>query len=200
MPHLNVLANTNERYSSVLAAAARLIADEGFERASIRAISRAAALSQAGVYHYFSCKEDILYQIQKNTFTALRNSLAARLDDSMSSQERLRVSIGNHLEFFIAHINELKVCTFEHQKLTGDYYQRILTVRRDYFRIVNKIVGEVLEENGDCKADSKRLTLYIFGSLNWIHMWYDTSRRTDVDIIVDEISNMVLFGIAGRGK
>lgn len=182
--------------------AARLIARDGFERASIRAIAENSKLSQAGLYYYFSSKEDLLYQLQKHTFTALRNSLAARLDPQLSPEQRLKVLISNHLEFFTAHMNELRVCAFEYQKLIGKFYEEIQLIRRDYFRIAHNIIEEVLDKNWGSspgRPDSRRLTMYVFGTLNWIHMWLDTERRTDLDTMAGEIANMVLYGIAAQG-
>lgn len=204
--HLRILPNSSERserYDEVLAVAARLIARDGFERASIRAIAQEAKLSQAGLYHYFASKEDLLYQVQKYTFTALRNALACRLNPDDSPENKLKTLISNHLEFFTAHMDELRVCAFEYQKLLGKFYDEIQLIRRDYFRIAHDIVVEVLEKNWSGKADrpdSRRLTMYIFGTINWIHMWLDTERRTDLDAMAEEISNMVLYGIAGKGE
>lgn len=203
LSQLKILPSTNERYDEVLSVAARLIARDGFERASIRAMAHEAKLSQAGLYHYFASKEDLLFQVQKHTFTALRNSLAARLDATMPPVERFKTLIANHLEFFIAHMDELRVCAFEHQRLTGKFYDQVLVIRRDYFRLAHNIVKDVLEANKgsmDTRPDSKRVTMYLFGALNWIHMWFNTQRRTDVDVIAQEIAAMVLFGIASKGE
>ena len=202
--HLSkVLPGTNDRFDEVLTVAARLIAKDGFEKASIRSIAQESKLSQAGLYYYFSSKEDLLYQLQKHTFTALRNALAARLDADLSPEERLRLLISNHLEFFSAHMDELRVCTFEYQKLEGKLYKEVQVIRRDYFRLAHNIVSEVLDKKWGTKPgrpDSRRLTLYIFGTVNWIHMWFDTERRSDPAVIAEEIAGMVLHGIADGGK
>ncbi|MCC7528177.1 MAG: TetR family transcriptional regulator [Candidatus Melainabacteria bacterium] len=198
-PQHKILPSTNERYDEVLSVAARLIARDGFEKASIRAIAENSKLSQAGLYYYFSSKEDLLYQLQKHTFTALRNSLAARLDPELSPEQRLKLLISNHLEFFTKHMNELRVCAFEFQKLIGKYYEDVQVIRRDYFRIAHTIINEILDKKwGDSlrRPDSRRLTMYLFGTLNWIHMWLDTDRATDLDTMAEEIADMVLYGIA----
>lgn len=201
LSQLKILPSAKERLDEVLTVAARLIARDGFERASVRAIAQEANLSQAGLYHYFTSKEDLLFQVQKHTFTALRNSLAARLDASVPAIERFRILIENHLEFFIAHMDELRVCAFEHQKLTGKYYDQVLVIRRDYFRIAHNIVREIVESKKgsiDNYPDSRRVTMYFFGALNWIHMWFDARRKAEVDILAQELADMVLFGIANR--
>lgn len=195
---LDTKAELTERFEGLLAVAARLIARDGFERASIRAIAREASLSQAGLYHYVESKEELLFLIQKHTFTALRNSLAARLDPDASPIERLRLMIRSHLEFFVAHMDELRVCAFDYNRLSGDQFEQILPIREDYFRIAHSIVRDVLDECDNTHLDSKRATLYLFGSLNWIHMWFDTERQTNIELITEEVTRMTLWGIRDK--
>ncbi len=197
--HIKSDVNTTDRLVEVLEIATRLIARHGFEKASIRTIAREANMSQAGLYHYFSSKEYLLYMIQKYTFTTLRNALAARLDPDSSPKERLEMAIRNHLDFFITHMDALRVCAFEYYKLTGEHFEEVNTIREDYFRIVHSVVKEVLEEQADAPSaaplNSKRATLYIFGSLNWIHLWFDTERPTNVDSMVEELTGLMLSGL-----
>lgn len=201
---LRLMPEASERLGDVLSVAARLIAREGFERASIRAISEEADLSQAGLYHYFRGKEHLLYLIQKHTFAALRNLLAARLDVNAAPIDRFKIMIRNHLEFFIAHMDELRVCAFEYKKLTGKYYDEVKEIRKDYFRISHQIIKEIIKDNPDfdqSQISTKRITLYIFGALNWIHMWMDTNRNTDIiSEMTEELSDMILYGISKRKK
>ncbi len=44
--------------------AAELFAEKGFENTTTRDISKAAGMSDAGVYYYFDSKELLLYQIK----------------------------------------------------------------------------------------------------------------------------------------
>ena len=73
------MPEATDRLDQVVTAAARMIARDGFEKASIRAIAETANLSQAGLYHYFRGKEHLLYLIQKHTFSALRKSGRAHI-------------------------------------------------------------------------------------------------------------------------
>jgi len=54
----------DERLNHVLRAATDVIADVGYEKASMRAVARAADVSLAGLYHYFDSKEKMLFLIQ----------------------------------------------------------------------------------------------------------------------------------------
>jgi len=136
-----------DRLVEVIEIATRLIAKNGFDSASVRMIARECNLSQAGLYHYFTSKEELLYLIQKHTFTSLRNTVAARIDPSASPRARLESVIRGHLEFFLTHMDALRVCAFEYNKLTGEHFDEVGLIQEDYFRIVHEIVADVLQEN-----------------------------------------------------
>lgn len=192
--------DSKDRLIEVLEIATRLIAKNGFDAASVRMIARESNLSQAGLYHYFTSKEELLYLIQKHTFTSLRNSVAARLNPSASPGARLEAVIRGHLEFFVTHMDALRVCAFEYNKLTGEHFDEVGLIREDYFRIVHEIVADVLSGNESAASarplNSKRATLYIFGSLNWIHMWFDSERPVDLDTMANELIGMALGGLS----
>jgi TetR/AcrR family transcriptional regulator len=198
-PRLGTGTDSSDRLEEVFQVATKLIARDGFEKASMRAIAGEIGMSQAGLYHYFKSKDELLYLIQKHTFTTLRNSLAARLDPNSPPKERLRVMIHNHLEFFLVQMDALRVCAYELNKLGSKHYEEVQAIRQDYFRIAHSIVGEVLsEQNRSSVLGEKRTTLFIFGALNWIHMWFDTERPLEIESISEELSEMVLHGLTGK--
>jgi len=64
-------ATYDERVNRILKAATETIASVGYERATMRAVARAAGVSLAGLYHYFPSKERMLFLIQYRTFNGL---------------------------------------------------------------------------------------------------------------------------------
>jgi len=69
----------DERLNHILEAATEVIARDGYEKASMRAIAAAAGVSIAGLYHYFDGKERMLFLIEFRTFSALLNTLREKL-------------------------------------------------------------------------------------------------------------------------
>ena len=61
-------ASTQKKLDELLMRAASLIARKGFEATSMRDLAKAIDSSLAGLYHYFSSKEDLLFQLQYRTF------------------------------------------------------------------------------------------------------------------------------------
>lgn len=81
----------------ILAAAAQLFADKGFDAVSMNAVAAAAGVSKANVFHHFTSKQALYLAVLK---TACSESTAA-LDEMRSTSgpfaERLRFFIRQHL-------------------------------------------------------------------------------------------------------
>jgi TetR/AcrR family transcriptional regulator len=197
-----VSPRSGEKLERLLAAAATLMADQGYSQTSIRNVARATGFSLAGMYYYFENKEDLLFQIQHRTFAALLTEQEQVAKDKVVPEEKLRRLVQNHLSYFTHHFNELKVCTFELQKLQGERYREIEGLRRRYFRCQARVVAEVLGVTAGL-ADSERTvrhyTLFIFGMLNWIFMWYDANRDEPVDQLGEEMMKLIMNGLRGTG-
>jgi AcrR family transcriptional regulator len=190
---------TRQKADSLLKAAAALIAEKGFEATSLREVGRLFEVILGGMYYYFESKDDLLFQIQQRTFESLLEAQERSLTEPGTAVERLRRVLVGHLAFFERHPNEMKICTYELESLKGERYDRVLAVRRRYFRLVADIVAELLGGKPKAKeARSRHLTLFIFGMLNWAFMWYRGSRDGSVESLGEEMLDLVLNGISTK--
>jgi len=195
-------ASTQKKLDELLMKAASLIARKGFEATSMRDLAKAIDASLAGLYHYFSSKEDLLFQLQYRTFGSLLEQQQAVAAEPGTPEERFARLITGHLQFYSRHRNELKACTFELESLTGKPYETVEAIRRRYYRLMTSVVADVIDgpsSNGKETRKSRHATLFIFGMLNWIFMWYEPSRHGTVEQIGQEMRELVLDGLR-RGK
>ena len=196
---------TQVKVDQLLGTAAALIAEKGYEAASMRDVSRAAGgVSLAGLYHYFASKEDLLYQLQYRTFGALLSGQEQIAAQPGTAEERFRRLVIGHLKFFAGHRNELKACTYELESLSGEPYHAVEGLRRRYYRLMTSVIAELAEGTAAApeSRESRHAALFIFGMLNWIFMWYDQARHGTVEEIGEEMLDLVLNGLrrSGRGR
>jgi AcrR family transcriptional regulator len=182
----------------IVAAAARVIAREGYGQSTIRGVAREAGMSLAGLYHYFASKEELLYLIQFHTFDVIVARLTERLAEVTEPRERLRVMVANHLEHFLARMNELKVCASEMDSLSGEYYEDVRTLRQRYLKVTLEIVDTIGARAGGSRVDPWLATLYLFGMLNWIYMWYPAAEGMTVGMLTDQVMSLFLDGFLPR--
>lgn len=169
------LRRFSARRERVLAAAARVFARHGYDRASMRQVAAADGGSLSGLYHYASCKEEMLYRIQQGAFQALIDSLRPRLARARSPEEALREAVDNHLAYFLDNMDALKVCAQELDTLSGRFYAQVLDLRRAYFRLVHGIV----ERLAGPQVDPWLATANLFGMLNWFYQWHHRALKRE---------------------
>jgi len=191
---------TEDKLEKLLTVAAALMAKQGYDQTTIRDVGRETGFSLAGMYYYFKGKEDLLAQIQKRTFASLLCEQERVVNDGGSPEEQFRHLVRNHLSFFTRHMNELKVCTFELESVKGEPYDEIERIRRSYFKLTADAVGGLVGQTGK-KTDRERrirhITLFVFGMLNWVFMWFEDDRDNPVDHLADDMVDLVLTGVSG---
>jgi TetR/AcrR family transcriptional regulator len=197
-PRGRARAATQRKLDHLLARAAALIAEKGFEATAIREVGREVGSSLAGMYYYFESKEELLYRIQQGTFASLLDAQEEIASRPGTPEERFRRLLRGHLAFFGSHPNEMKVCTYEIESLKGERFHALETLRRRYYRLMADVVGELMNGAGRGRAESARsrhVTLFIFGMLNWVFMWHDPPRDRPVEELGEEMLDLVLNGL-----
>ena len=85
---------------NIIEGALRVFGEKGYEDTTISAISKAANISDATVYEYFSSKEDVLFSISE-LYTARENERIRSISHYIHSpKEKIRVIIQAYLEFY----------------------------------------------------------------------------------------------------
>ncbi len=189
----------DRRLSKLLHHAAHIFCEKGYEGASMRDLSRAAGMSLAGLYHYFESKEDLLYLIQKHSFKTIIALLQERLKESSDAEERVRIFIENHLEYFLANKEAMKVLTHEDETLKNGRGAEIRAIKREYYKICLDLLEDLRREKG-LQFSGRLAVLGLFGMINWIYTWHNPRVDLDAGAMAEEMSNLFLRGVLNVGR
>lgn len=191
-------ASYDERLNRILEAATQIIAEMGYQRASMRVVARVTGVSLAGLYHYFANKERMLFLIQYRAFNALVNNLREKLLGVDDPVEQIRVMVRTHVGYFAANMAALKVCSHELDSLSGQSYEETLRIRRDYYLLVRGIVDRLLDAQATGGGmDPHVATMSLFGMLNWLYRWYDPKRGRSPATVAQQLAAEFLHGLRG---
>jgi TetR/AcrR family transcriptional regulator, cholesterol catabolism regulator len=189
----------DRRLAKVLHHAARIFCEKGYAGASMRDLSRAAGMSLAGLYHYFDSKEELLYLIQKHTFQTIIERAEERLKNTKGAEQRVRVFIENHLEYFLANKDAMKVLTHEDETLKNGRGAEIRSIKREYYRICLELLEDLRREKG-LQFSGRIAVLGLFGMINWIYTWHNPRVDLNAQELAEEMSNLFLCGVLHPGK
>ena len=191
-------ARYDKRLAQILRVAARLMAKQGYEKTSVRQVAKQAKVALSGLYYYMAGKEDLLFLIQFHTFDSLVRILKEQLAVCESPEEALRAVISTHLDHFLVHMDELKVCARELDTLSGKLHRKVLLLRRDYFAMTLSVVRELAERNGS-RLDPEIATFSLFGALNWMYQWYSPKREVSADQLEKQLTRLFLNALGSDG-
>jgi AcrR family transcriptional regulator len=190
-------ARFRRRLAEVLDHATEVFCEKGYEGASMRDLSRASGMSLAGLYHYFESKERLLYLIQKHTFTTILEKLKRRLNDSVDPEQRVRVFIENHLEYFLDNQQSMKVLSHEDEALKNGFGSEIDAIKREYYRICLGLLEALKRERG-LDFDARTAVMSLFGMINWIYTWYNPRVDGNARELAQRMGNIFLSGVTSK--
>jgi AcrR family transcriptional regulator len=184
----------DRRLAHILVHATNVFFDKGYAAASMRDLSRASGVSLSGLYYYFESKEELLYLIQKHTFSTIVDRLRQRLDEVTDPADRIRMFILNHLEYFLANQKAMKVLSHEDDVLTNGFGSEIAAIKREYYRICIELLDAYKLARG-LEFSSRTAVLSLFGMMNWIYTWYNPRVDGDAAELAREMGDIFLQGI-----
>jgi AcrR family transcriptional regulator len=189
----------DQRLAEILVHATDVFCKKGYEGASMRDLSRASGMSLAGLYYYFESKERLLFLIQKHTFSTIVQRLKVRLEGVDDPEERIRIFVLNHLEYFLSNQAAMKVLSHEAEVLKNGFASELAAIKREYYRICLGLLDDLKRERG-LELSSRIAVLSLFGMMNWIYTWHNPRVDADAEDIAREMGDIFLRGVLPGSK
>jgi len=190
----------DEKLRQILKTSAKIFAEKGFHRTSVRDIARATRMSLAGLYYYFTTKEELLYLIQEHCFLTLLQRWEQASKANTDVRARIGIFAENHLSFFWHNMHEMKVMAHEDESLTGEFQDKILVLKRRYVKVLMGLIEELRKQEGGGEVDLRVATFSLFGMMNWIYTWYQAKRDLPLPALIEQMLRIFFFGVLRAGK
>jgi AcrR family transcriptional regulator len=189
--------------SSILAAAASILARHGYHGTSMRDLAKATGRGLSSLYTYFPSKEALLFALQMRAFETLLDSADAAVASVRTSDQRLYAFVLNHVRYFTAHDDVMRVLMQEAKVLPARQRKQVRALKERYYSLAESLVeGMVSRSPSDrgrpSRADGievERLTYGLFGMLNWVWAWYEQDRHGDARAVARTIHAMATRGL-----
>jgi AcrR family transcriptional regulator len=123
------------RREALLAAAARLFAERGFERVTLEEIGGAAGISGPAVYRHFAGKQAVLAAILLDASTGLLDGGRDVVSREPSADAALRSLVAFHVDFAVANAATIRVQDRDLDSLTDPDRRRVRTLQRTYVEL-----------------------------------------------------------------
>lgn len=187
-------ADYGDRREAILDAAARLYGDSGVLGSSIADLAQACGMSKSLLYHYFSSKEDILFEIMAGHIEALRQ-VAEDVADEPDPVRRLSRLTHGFMTLYADASDRHKVLINDLDKLPPERRATIVAIERELLDAVDRIIAEHAPHLAGDKPRRRALTMLYFGMINWTPNWFHADGPLSPDDMADMVVGLFLNGI-----
>ena len=181
---------------AVLATAARLFQEKGFENCTLSDIAEALEVTKPTIYYYGKSKELLLVEILNYATEAMVSAFQRASELESTGLEKLRAAMHDHAEIRLS--DSGRCLPLVREAIMSPENRAALTERgRRAKTYIYKIFDDGFADGTIREGD--RLFLYhtLFGALNWLHMWIHEVPGMSLGEVVDGQAEIFIRGIAG---
>ena len=182
---------------SVVDAAVKIFVERGYDGTSMADIAKALGVHKSSLYHHVSGKEQLLDDAVKRALNALHGMLAEPHAVEGRAVERLRYVLRRTVEIMVRQLSEVTVLLRIRGNTPAERWA--LSRRRDFDRVVQRIVADAVAEGGvRDDLDPALVTRLIFGMSNSVTEWYQPRGRLSAADVAAAIEAVVFDGVRAR--
>ncbi|TCS63308.1 TetR family transcriptional regulator [Primorskyibacter sedentarius] len=188
----------DEKRAHILKIAARVFADQGFARASMSQVAKDCGISKANIYHYYSSKDALLFDILDTYLSALRDRIIGLDLAGLPPSEQLGRIVIETLRAYEGMDHEHKIQTEGIPLLPEDQQKILKAYQRDLVKQMSDVVAAIAPEVFEDDPRKLRATsMSIFGMLNWFYMWNSPADQKARDEYAKLVTRLTLTGVRG---
>lgn len=185
--------NTREK---LLQGAIDLFSEKGYASTSIREIGTKAGITNSLIYHYFTNKEEMLFEIVNRSVGDLLEILKETIRNVADPLECLRQMLTTQTALLnTQRQRESKILFSEYHWLTGRKRKALRKSQREVFDIYMEKCKELKEKDLLNDIDLRVLTFSIFGVLFGFFRWYKEGGLLTKEDVAENIWKFVFYGM-----
>ncbi|APZ50861.1 TetR/AcrR family transcriptional regulator [Salipiger abyssi] len=180
-------AERETKREAVLRTAVHFFNTRGFHSTSLNDVAAALEVTKPTIYHYFSSKDEILFECVRLGLEAIRDAGDQARERGGSGRDQLEALM---LEYALVMTRDFGICVSR----TSD--DQLAPASRDRFRALKREINDSLQatiqagmDDASLRPGDARIAAFtVAGALNWIARWY----RPDGGMSAEEVTRGVV--------
>jgi AcrR family transcriptional regulator len=173
---------------------AELFYINGYEKTSIRDISKSLNISKPGLYYHFTNKQEMLFDMIYDFMEKTNLQLFSELSGQKTPEDKLFCIIRNHISSFIKYPARMRVLVYEAHSLEDEYYNKFRNKQLEYIGVIKEVLQEIMKKYGS-ERNINVVTFTLLGMLNWIIQWYEPKGIVSPDALAEEMYSFFINGL-----
>jgi AcrR family transcriptional regulator len=178
----------------ILSRSAALFAAHGYTGTSITMIAEACGVSKALMYHYYSSKDAVLFDLLSDHLQHLVTVVDGASQSSSDGKERLVAISAALLEAYRGADAEHQVQIASLKLLPAAQQESLKEMERRLVVLVSDALGAAIPSLVKKRHLLKPLTMSLFGMLNWHYLWFREGKGITRDKYARMVTGLILAG------
>jgi AcrR family transcriptional regulator len=195
------MAQTIDTPQEIIFQAARLFRTKGYPATSIRDIGEALGVSSSALYYHFKNKDEVLCEVMRYGVRVVHQAVREAIDRETDPWNRMRAGLRAHIVESLNRQDFEVVLLQETRYLKPETHQRVLDERDAYEGLWRRMFEEGRAAGLFKPAVNLHLfRLLIFGSMNWVVIWYKPEGTATPETIADALLEYMGQGVFWAGE
>lgn len=186
---------------AILAAAKKVLAANTYDRTSLDQIAQEAQVSKGSIYVYFRSKEELLWEVLKESLQGFIASGKAAAAHEQTPLAQLRAIVQAHLEFLTADVEAFKIALAERTNLIlnprGHRIQTLWQMYQEYAEWVGELFQRAARAKEIRPVPGRRYALLLLDMVLMV-MYQRLAAPTPLSLgqETEEVMNLFLNGLS----
>jgi len=190
-------ARYDRRQQEVVATAARLFAERGYQATSMSDLTAATGLAAGGLYHYIGSKEQLLFRICDELLEPLLEQASAIVARDAPATDHLHELLRAWLAHIATHRHHMLVFAQERHAIEREpQWREVRRQRKAFEQILDDVLARGQQDGTMTFPDRGLALLALLGMVNHTPQWLRPNGRLSAEQIADGYCDLILR--AGR--
>ncbi len=184
----------DRKRQGILSRSATLFAEHGYTGTSITMIAEACGVSKALMYHYYSSKDAVLFDLLQDHLQNLVTVVEAAAQSAGKPEEKVFAISAALLEAYRGADAEHQVQISSLKLLPAAQQEILKEMERKLVAIVSDAIAAAIPSVAKKRQLLKPLTMSFFGMLNWHYLWFRDGKGITREKYGRMVTSLVLAG------
>ena len=185
------------KHSAVLQAAVRMFNERGFNSTSLDDVAASLGISKRTIYHYLSCKDQVLLECLTIGLNQLLKAAEDARDAPGTGRERLEEFLRRYAEISMEDFGRCVIRTGE-EALSPESIPPYRGFKRRIDHAMRDLIAQAVADGSIAPVDVKIAAFTLAGALNWTARWHEPEGSLSAQDIAAAMTGLLMQGLAPR--
>lgn len=158
-------------------------------------IASECGVSKALLYHYYTNKEELVFDILSSYLESLDTVIAEADRPDLPPMDRLGHLVHTTLDHYRDSDDQHKVLLGAMRALPSEKLEALRDIERSVVQRVASVIARVNPALAKDRTQLMPVTMCLFGMMNWVYMWFRDQGPLSRDDLSELITRLTLDGV-----